>query len=101
MAEAKKVQSTNVIISLSENEARRLKSLLFDFTDFLEEIWASELYEKLEELDIEDLEVPYYGSGYESEDDEDEIEDFDDDRCGCPACCGLYFGFGGDTDGAE
>lgn len=97
MADAKKVQITNVIISLSEHETGRLKELLINHTEFDEEGWAKELYDLLDGMGIDDVERDYEMP----EDEDDDIEDFDDDRCGCPACNDLCFGFGGNTDGAE
>jgi len=53
-----KVQrDTKVTISLSEEEAGKLMSVLWDIVDFEPETWAEELHDSLRENEV--LKVPY------------------------------------------
>lgn len=49
---------TEVILSLSENEAGRIMSLLMDHTDFDDEPWAGEVHAALEAQEISEVEAP-------------------------------------------
>lgn len=52
MAEIKVQHDTKVIISLSEQEAGKLKRVLCDRVDFEKEEWAEEIYEALDEQNV-------------------------------------------------
>lgn len=70
-----------IAIILSEDEAGKLKSILFDHVRFEDEEWVCELYDTLDSLDVSS--VPYAEEEWADLDDvelddEDDLEDVED-----------------------
>lgn len=69
MPEVRKQNNPNIIIAFSEEEAAKLKAILFQNVCFDGEPWAEDIYNKLDALEIHQAE--YVDETWDEEEDDE------------------------------